>query len=151
MNWLLLCLLYWHACVFVAPSCVVAHLGCHILVLRVNLPGFTRKSTWWFLFSLSCATSRRNGCLWAMCRYSLRSVAWWPSQTPLRSTRICSPGTSRTRTTPRYVADINSSTRYWAFLPFFNSNKTISVCIDKECFLIIRTLVFPHSKLIVST
>ena len=30
------------ACVFVAPSCVVARLGCHIFVLRVNLPGFSR-------------------------------------------------------------------------------------------------------------
>ena len=35
-----------HACVFVAPSRVFARLDCHILVLRVNLPGFTRKSTW---------------------------------------------------------------------------------------------------------
>ena len=33
------------ACVFVAPSCVVVRLGYHILVLRVNLPSFTRKST----------------------------------------------------------------------------------------------------------
>ena len=30
----------------VAPSRVVARLGCHILVLHINLPGFTRKSTW---------------------------------------------------------------------------------------------------------
>ena len=28
-----------YTCVFVAPSHVVAHLGCHIFVLRVNLPG----------------------------------------------------------------------------------------------------------------
>ena len=32
--------------VFVAPSRVVARLGCRILVLRVNLSGFTCKSTW---------------------------------------------------------------------------------------------------------
>ena len=34
------------SCVFVALSRVVARLGCHVLVLRVNLPGFTHKSTW---------------------------------------------------------------------------------------------------------
>ena len=31
---------YWHACVFVTLSRVIARLGCHILVLRVNLPGW---------------------------------------------------------------------------------------------------------------